>query len=92
MFKTITTIIKFVIITAVGISAIGGVIWLLDTLDWSLFAWVADEFATIDIDFESIFNYPNVWILASYFIGKGMIIFGLDLILHKITQKGVADE
>ena len=87
MIKTIITIIKFVIIGAVGLFAINGVLWLVGILDWSLFSWVGDEYQGFELDFMRLLDYPNTWILISYMIGRSLLFVGLDLIVGKVRER-----
>lgn len=88
MIKTILSIIKYTIVLTAGAGALFSILWILNIVDWSLFAWVKDIFPTINWDIEYIFNYPNTWILISYVLTRDMIFWGLDLVLHKVKRKG----
>jgi len=77
-------VINIILVLVVGVAAtamLSTVIYIFGLIDFSLLYYVSNLFNYIAVDFTVLFNYPNVWLLVSYFLGKGLLFYGLKLIL-----------
>jgi len=82
--------IKF-LVQAIKIAAIvllsGGAITILATilgiLDTALIVAFFQQLSEITIPFEIVLNYPNVWLVISYFLFRNLIVFGIDILKAK---------
>jgi len=86
MIKTIITIIKVTIIIAGAGTTLYALLWLFGFIDFSIILWISEIFGEITWDISIILNYPNVWILISYFIMKDLLFLGIELLIGSIDK------
>lgn len=82
--KFFISVIKVAAIVALASIAISTLAAILGILDTALIVLFFQQLLEINIPFEILFNFPNVWLIVGYFIFKNLVVFGIDILKKRV--------
>lgn len=83
MIKGVLTIIKISIIVLFSTAALTLLTSLFNILDFSILLWFQKFIAGFTFPFTSLLDYPNLWLMISYFVMKSIFFFTLDIFFRR---------